>query len=105
MPLFIIPVDNQNPDFTFYTNLEDSTYFFRMRWNTRAGKWFMDILNDQNEAIVQSVAIVQGIDYFELVQEKVPVGKLFFSNLPDPTADCGRNDLGENFEMFFNGAV
>lgn len=55
MPLIIdIPLSEGAPlpYFDFQVPLESVTYTLQMRWNTRASRWYMDVLNEQADTVL-----------------------------------------------------
>lgn len=51
-----IPLES-NPSLTFTSSVEDSTYSFRLRWNSREKSWRLDIREIDGTPIVQGLKL------------------------------------------------
>ncbi len=56
-----IPVRNDQPAYGFQVELESSVYFLDFRYNTRQGRWIMDILSQTQEPILLGLPVLTDI--------------------------------------------
>ena len=57
----LIPVVPSVPNYRFSTSIDDATYIFDFRWNTREAAWFFDISEADETSILQGVKVVLGM--------------------------------------------
>ena len=54
MTTYEIALPNQDPCFNFDTVLDNSTYYFRMRFNSRLNLWFLDLKDRKRIEILEN---------------------------------------------------
>ena len=55
MAIYEISLPNQDPCFNFDTVLDNSTYYFRLRFNARLNLWVLDLKDRSSETIINGV--------------------------------------------------
>lgn len=58
--MYLIPLQIENPRYTFQTSLDGSVYEFAVHWNETAGVWFADIAGMSNDVELRGLALVTG---------------------------------------------
>ncbi len=102
MALLQIPVNSDSGNYEFKTTLEGIKYIFAFRYNTRMGRWIMNIKSSADISLVAGIPLLLGVDYLSTFQDsRLPPGQLFLINLEDENVECGRNDLGVNALLMY----
>jgi len=97
-----LPVNSDIANYEFKTDLEGTRYIFTFRFNTRANRWIVDILQDDKTMILSGIPLVLGTDLIGRFQNAdLPPGNLFLVNLENEYAECGRNDLGNDVLLMY----
>jgi|GEM_PF-1912149 len=100
--LFTLPFDNLDANFEERIDLEDTTYIFWVRYNTRMARWVLSIKTDDNENIVMGLPLLTGVDLLERFKdERLPQGTLTAINLNSDTDEGERDDLGEGLIVVY----
>jgi len=98
-----IPFNTSLPDQQLSVDLGDTTFIFRIKWNTTAQLWFLSMFDDESRAIFEGLAFVNGLNFFEAITDaRIPVGVLFPFNYDDSSSDCGRLDLNESVFLIYD---
>lgn len=72
------PIRDSRPAMRWRTLLEGGWYAFRLVYYERPQSWFLDVLADSGEAIVEGIAVVEGVDLLAPFHSlAVPPGQLF----------------------------
>lgn len=61
MATVVIPVVNDQNAFSQHTILDGVVYGLAFRWNSRAGRWFMDILSAEGVLLIGGIPLLAGI--------------------------------------------
>lgn len=102
MSLLQLPVNSDSGNYEFKTMLEGIKYIFAFRYNTRMGRWIMDIKSSADISLVAGIPLLIGVDYLSTFQDsRLPPGQLFLLNVEDENTECGRDDLGENVFLMY----
>ena len=101
MAIYEISLPNQDPCFNFDTVLDNSTYYFRVRFNARLNLWVLDLKDRSSEAIINGVPFFSNTELFKYVSmESLPKGTL----LPfavNKAGDADRFNLGLDVKLFY----
>ena len=98
-----IPFDTNYADQSLTCELDGESFIFRARYNTRSEMWYLSIYDETNDPIFEGLALVLGINFFELVtDERLPAGDLRLFRVYG-TGECGRNDLNEDCQLVYSG--
>ena len=71
MTSYLLAADSAAPDQKFAVDLNDETFVFRVKYNTRAGKWFLSMSDEEEAAIFSGAPMALGINYFDLYRRKL----------------------------------
>ena len=106
MAILQLPVTSDSANYEFKTTLDDVVYSFSFRFNTRMGRWIMDVKTEDGINLVLGLPLLIGVKLLnQFADIRLPQGDLFMINLEDEFVDCGRNDLGENCLLLYNEAA
>ena len=95
----LIPLNSQIPRYTFRIDLDDTAYFFEFVYNVRSERWNIKIEDGEGRIVIDS-AVAIGFDYLQY--EEGSPGALAFVYFGSGNPDkCGRNDLGNDWKLFF----
>lgn len=61
MATIVISVVNDRMTYTQQTKLDGSVYQLAFRWNSRAGRWFMDISSAAGVALASGICLLSGV--------------------------------------------
>ena len=106
MANFFLPIDD-NPDNTQRIQLEDDTYDFRFRWNSREEAWYCYLGLTGGTPRVKFKMVV-GMDLLNAYRayEDIPSGALYMIDLDQIYGRPGRNNVGQasRFRILYIGA-
>jgi hypothetical protein len=97
-----LPVAEDTPYQSFSVKLEGSIYQVRLRYNSRAGHWALDLADAVGAPLVSGIAIRLGVDL--LVQysgDDFPPGKLFAMNWVDEFVEPDRDNFGTDVSLIY----
>ena len=104
--MFLVPIfQNVSSKFIMQVELDGESFRLRFYWNSREEKWYMDILNIDDEAILTNVAMV--IEYLLLTQYKhiadLPKGNFILLDLESNPSTGGVtfDNLGRRYQLVF----
>ena len=99
---FTIPLRDDLPFFDLHVSLDDATYTLQLRWNVREGAWFMDVLDQQGEALLLAgLRLVASFPLTAYVTDRKPPGDLVVIDTTGAGADPGRADLGTRHALVY----
>ena len=102
MARLTMPVNSDNSHYDFFIDLEDITYNFEFKYNTRMDRWIMNISDSDLNPIIQGMALVLGLEYLSLyTTDRKPPGQLILFNFENEFVECGRNDLGNSCKLIY----
>ena len=106
MAIIQLPVNSDNSNYSFKVDLDDSTYMFRFRFNTRLDKWLMDIATEDEINLLVGIPLLPGtLLSSRFTDSRLPQGRLFIFNTVDENRECGRNDLGNDCLLLYDEAT
>ncbi|MEW5803908.1 MAG: hypothetical protein AB1847_17575 [bacterium] len=105
LSLLQLPVKSDIGHYELKTELDKVKYTFSFRFNTRADRWIMDIKTDGGEILVAGIPLLAGVDFLSgfRADTRLPQGVLFLLNTVDENASPGRDDLGNNALLIYQG--
>lgn len=86
---------------SFSIALAGVTYRFTIKWNTSSNCWVLDIADDQNDPLVNGLAMVTGRDLLEPYGYLNFGGQLIVQTDNDPTAVPTFTNLGITSHLYF----
>lgn len=90
-----LPLVPSLPSYRFGTLLEDVQLTFDVRWNGRAGSWYLDISDADGDLIRAGIRVVLGVELGGHVADvRMPPGALFAIDLSGAGREAGLDDLG-----------
>jgi len=90
------------PFFDLQVTLESVTYTLEFRWNVRAGKWFMSVLDETSNTVLQAAAkVVANWPLFAYVTGRQPAGAFLAFDTTGAGLDPGLNDLGNRVQLIY----
>jgi hypothetical protein len=99
MPVFNIPVINQNQ--TFQVTLNNVTYTLRLLWNQFANCWMLDINDVNNNPILNSIPLLAGRDLLKQFGYTNINGYMITYNTSNYLLPPGYADLGNTSFLQF----
>lgn len=96
VPYVIPTLANGVPYYTFRTKLDGRDYNFRFAWNQRMERWFMDIMDTEENPLALGIKIVanQRLLRFYQHDDRLPPGELMAVDLSGDGSPPGFYDLG-----------
>jgi hypothetical protein len=90
---------------SFSMQLDGAVYTIRLRYNSRAGHWAMDLAGADGGLLVAGIALRLGVDLLSQHQgATVPPGRLFIMNFVDPYQEPDRQSLGRDVALIYQEA-
>ena len=102
MAILFLPVTKDEPYYQFKTDLEDNTYYFEFRYNSRSLKWTMAILDDELNYIKSGIPIFTGLDLLSKYNdENLPAGTLLVVNYANSVTDPDRDTFSIDTKLIY----
>lgn len=106
MALKKIPLTSDFPNYEIRIELDGVVFNMAFRYNTREGRWFMDIKDASDVMLVAGIKLILGVQLIERFQDiRLPFGSLFMINEDNSTEEPGRSNLGINALMLYEEAL
>jgi hypothetical protein len=101
MPV-VLPLVPSIPNYRVGVTLDGEQYLFDVRWNTRAGGWFFDLLLEDETHIASGIRVVLGVLLGRrMTHDRRPRGGLFAVDSTGQHLEAGFDDLGSRVEIFY----
>lgn len=101
MAILIVPTGTY-PDRQQETQLEGRRYVLRMRWNERAGAWFLDMHTVAGSPIVLGVRLSLSTQPLAgVLHPDRPPGELVVVDRTDSGVEAAQADLGTRVQLFY----
>lgn len=102
MGVYFIPVEYDEPHFEIRVELEARTYAMEVRWNSRAGAYFLTLKSGDGEPIVSSRKMVLGVLLNRLaVGDRAPPGLLTLFDTTRRDEEAGLGELGRRVQLVY----
>jgi hypothetical protein len=98
-----VPLPTGNPNFRIEVELDEGrTYFLNIRWNERAGAWFLAIDDADGTRLVSCIRLVVNWPLFaRFTDARLPRGSLALEDSQGEDKDPGLADLGSRVRMYY----
>ena len=101
-----IPVRSDVPAFRFQLPLEGRIYFFEFRFNTRMGRWLMDIENEAQLALILGIPIFAGVSVLDgYTSDTLPPGVFVAVDMAGKNRDPDRENFGGDLKLYYRESV
>ena len=105
MAFIELPVAADVPYQSFSTTLNGAVYRIRLRYNTRAGFWSLDLADAAGAPLLSGLAIRLGTDLLsQFASEGFPPGKLFAVNWVAAHREPDRETFGRDVSLVYEEA-
>ena len=102
MAVLKVPIDNQDPSFTFTSPLEGQNYRFFFRFNSRLNKWTFNVRDSVGNDIIKTLPFFSNIDLLKYVPyETLPQGILTAYDTTELSVDADRFNFGNDIELYY----
>ena len=98
----IIPCKTDIPHYDMQIVLDAVTFTLEFRWNTREASWYMRILTQEGEAILDGLKVV--VDWpigFRSADVRRPAGALIALDTMGEHLNPGQFDLGDRVQLSY----
>lgn len=96
------PTDPPTPHYRVSVQLDGATYLFDVRWNGRAGAWFLDIFTADETPLARGVKVVLGaVLARRVISERWPGGILVANDASGEGREAGYDDFGTRVLVYF----
>lgn len=105
MALLQIPIDNENPAFSFFAELDSVVYQFIFRYNSRIENWVFDMFDENQDPVQTGNPLLSGFPAMSQNRNlnKYP-GVLIALNATLQGLNATRFTLGVDVLLFYNEA-
>lgn len=76
-----IPVDSNDSNYFFTTDIEGVVYRFRMMYNQRSLKWYLSVESLEGDEILSGVPVLSDTELLTAVKERLPELPLYAINV------------------------
>ena len=105
MASYTLPLRTDLPHYTFGVELEGVSYRFELRWNARAGAWWITVLTSDDQPIV-SRKVVVGFPLFDRYRDsRLPPGGLEAIDTTGAGLEPGLTDLGSRVLLLYTDSA
>lgn len=102
MAILQLTAQNNLPSFRYTILLDGTNYTLTYTFNSRMGKWFLDLADAVGNEIVSQVPIIASWPLFDRFNDlAVPPGTLFAFDTSGQDLDPGQFDLGDRVLIFY----
>lgn len=106
MATLTLPVRTDVPYYDFDVDLEDRSFTLELRWNDRAGAWFLSVYDSAGAPLVSGRRVVLGSPLLgHGVSSALPPGDLLAIDTTDAGTDPGRDDFGTRVVLAYVESV
>lgn len=103
MATLVLPARSDLPFYDFGVDLEGSSFTFELRWNPRAGAWFLSVYDAAGDLLIAGRRVVLGVSLFgPNFDERLPPGFLCAIDTGTTGEDPGRDDLGGRVVLVYD---
>ena len=100
-----LPVSHDVADQGFSVQLDGTVYQVRLRYNTRAGHWALDLSDSVGTPLLSGVAVRLGVDLLaQFDREDLPAGRLFAMNWVSEFQEPDRDNFGTDVSLIYEEA-
>lgn len=100
----VLPTRVDVPHYDFSVDLDGRTYTLELRWNERAGAWFLSTYDAEGVPVVSGRKVVLYSPLLgHTVDPRRPPGELFAIDTTGSDLDPGRYDLGGRVLLVYSG--
>lgn len=97
-----LPLKPSIPFQKFSMTIDGATFVVNLRWNTRDGAWYFDLLDQGEDPIVSGVKLVLGVALGRHSSDaRMPRGAFMASDLLNSGKDATLDDLGTRVLVYF----
>ncbi len=101
-----IPVRNDSPAYRFQLPLEGRIYFFEFRFNTRMGRWVMDIENEAQLALILGIPVFAGVSLLDgFTSDTLPPGVFVAIDMAGKDRHPDRETFGADVKLYYQESV
>ena len=101
-----LPIAHDTPHQSFSVQLDGSVYQVRLRYNSRAGHWAMDLADAGGNPLTVGIAVRLGVDLLaQYSSVSFPPGVLFALNWVDQYQEPDRDNLGRDVSLIYEEAL
>jgi hypothetical protein len=105
MALLQLPVRNDFPAYEFQISLDGRVFFLAFRFNSRANRWIMDILNDSRVNILMGIPLLTGLPLVQAYRrEALPPGTFYCIDQTGAGRNPDRETLGVDVLLIYEEA-
>jgi len=98
----VLPLIPSTPNYRVSTTLDGVQYILDIRWNGRAGVWYLDVLDIDEDPIAAGIAVVLGSALgIRTTDARFPPGMLIAVDMSDEGHDAGFDDLGDRVAVLY----
>lgn len=102
MTTLVLPVRSDLKAYSFKVELETVIYTLSFAYNTRRGRWYMDLADQSDNDIVTGVPILVNIPLLDqYIVEGIPPGRFIAIDESGNNKIPGEDDLGNDVKLFY----
>ena len=96
MAIQVIPTSSDTAYYEQRTRLDGKDYTLKFAWNQREGRWYLTLLDESDETIVNSIKVLANWPMLRDHREddRVPPGELIACDLTGDNTPPGFDELG-----------
>ncbi|MCP4482080.1 MAG: hypothetical protein GY817_04675 [bacterium] len=102
MAIVEIPTRNDITSYKYRIELDDSFFSFIFNFNGRRGRWYLDILNANDEPVVNGICLLNGVNLLQQYRHlNIPKGDLFVFDTKETTENPDRETFSTRFRLLY----
>ena len=103
MATYEIPVEAGVPAQRFQLPLQDKIYWFELTFNTRMGRWLMDIENETLVPLVRGIPLLTGMSLLDgYTSDALPPGVFVCVDLGNKDRHPDRDNFGIDLKLYYS---
>jgi len=98
-----LPVRSDFKAYSFQVNLDGQVYEIKIRFNTRVGRWYINIKDTSGNEILSGIKLLTNIPLIGQYQSlaNLPPGEFMCIDETGYNKDAGINDLGNDVKLVY----
>lgn len=98
----VIPLIPSEPYYSFSMGLDDLTFTFDVRWNSRGEFWVFDLYDSEGEAVQHGNVIMLGnFPLWRVSKANKPSGMFAVVDLSEEGTDATFDDIGTRVALYY----
>lgn len=93
--IYQLALNNINDIYEFQADIDNQTFIFKIRYNTRSGLWYCDLMDDEGTPIISGQPLLIGVNLFKRFNHtNAPQRDFFIVNYNNEYVEMDYDNVG-----------